>query len=80
MHSVVCCPTNCRARRSSQLARKVHQVSLPSFFTINDRPVKVTDDPKGGWITLALDMGTGDWVPADSYLDRYFRRDGISIY
>lgn len=21
-------------------------------------------------------MGTGDWVPADIYLDRYFRRDG----
>lgn len=21
-------------------------------------------------------MGTGDWVPADHYLDRYLRRDG----
>ena len=55
-------------------------MSIPKFFAINDRPVKVIEH-SGGWDALALDMSTGDWVPAPDYLDRYWRRDGdIDLY
>jgi len=55
-------------------------MAIPQFFAINDRPVKVVEDDQG-WSAYALDMGTGDWVPANDYLDRYRRRDGdIDLY
>lgn len=55
--------------------------SIPDFFALNDRPVKVVKDPDGGWDAFALDMSTGDWVPAPDYLDRYWRRDGdLDLY
>jgi hypothetical protein len=50
-------------------------MSMPRFFAINDRPVKVVED-EGGWHAFALDMGTGEWVDGEAYLDRYWRRDG----
>lgn len=50
-------------------------MSIPKFFTLNDRPVKVVDLPNGGLDVMALDMRKGDWVRAIEYLDRYFKHD-----
>ena len=50
--------------------------AIPDFFALNDRPVKVVKHPDGGFDVMALDMGTGDWVEADDYLDRFWKRDG----
>ncbi len=49
-------------------------MSMPRFFAVNDRPVKVVKNPKGGWDAFALDIG--EWVDGEAYLDRYMRRDG----
>lgn len=55
-------------------------MAIPKFFAPNDRPVKVIEGD-GGWEAFALDMSTGDWVPAPDYLDRYWRRDGdLDLY
>jgi hypothetical protein len=51
-------------------------MSLPDFFSLNDRPVKIVKHPDGSFEAMALDMSTGDWVSGLEQLDRYFRRDG----
>lgn len=51
-------------------------MSLPDFFALNDRPVKVVKHPDGSFDAMALDMGNGDWVDGNEQLDRYFNRDG----
>ena len=50
-------------------------MSIPRFFTLNDRPVKVIELPDGGLDVMALDMRKGDWVRAMEYLDRFFKQD-----
>jgi hypothetical protein len=55
--------------------------SIPKFFAINDRPVKVVKNAAGGWSAFALDMSTGDWVDGEAHLDRWWRHDGdIDLY
>lgn len=51
-------------------------MSIPDFFALNDRPVKVVKHASGGYEAMALDMENGDWVEAPEYLDRFWRRDG----
>lgn len=53
-------------------------MSIPTYFTLNDRPVKVIKRAQGGWDVMLLDMHTGDWErdEDEEYLDRYFRSDG----
>ena len=44
-------------------------MSLPKFFTVNDRPVKIITHEDGRIDVMALDMTTGDWERNDRYLD-----------
>lgn len=50
-------------------------MSVPRYFTLNDRPVKVVDTPDGGLQAYALHMRTGEWVDGSDHLLRYFKHD-----
>jgi hypothetical protein len=51
-------------------------LSIPEYFALNDRPVKIVMHPGGGFDAMTLDMSTGKWVDGTEQLDRYFRQDG----
>jgi hypothetical protein len=47
-------------------------MTMPRFFTVNDRPVKIVEQPDGSADVMVLDMRTGEWERDPSYLDFYF--------
>jgi hypothetical protein len=40
---------------------------LPQYYAVNDRPVVIVETPDGGADLLAIDMRTGELVPAREY-------------
>ena len=47
-------------------------MTMPRFFAVNDRPVKIVERADGGADVMVLHMGTGEWERDARYLDFYF--------